>query len=293
MKICVATDAYDISWSSARFLAEGFLENKDLDVVVCGSSSKNIPDADLYIDIEGGHNTLLDRSKRPVCSIVLDIFDDKIDRTKKFEHARTADFVITMSEIDKRIVEERGTNVNGIITWGLYEKVWKKIDIEKDADIKFVGNTSRYMSNHRPVLLSILKSRGFIVKSSHKEHFLDGNAKFISGARIGLNIPNRGFNAINQRDTEIIGCELPLLTYGIDYFRHIIPNHLATFYYDEKDLPNRCREILNNYEEKCYNAHRLREFFAEHYSYKAIAKRIINIINGDIKADMDYYRSLW
>lgn len=295
MKICYASQAYNNpDWSSCTFLGNGF-KRLDYDVDVCRYGEVK-QGCDLYIDVDGGHCQILDRDKfRPVVSLVMDIFDEEaIGRSKKFEHAKTADYVVVMSEVDKRIMESNGINVNGIINWAINEDVWyPNHNIKKDCDAAFIGNINREMSKHRGELLFLLNQNGFSIKHSHMNHFLQDNANFLLSGKVGLNIPNRGFNSINQRDTEIIGCGLPLLTYGIDYFKHIIPNDLATFYKNSEDLLDKFKEIIHNIDVKRKNADKLRKFFLENHTYKNVAQRIVDIaVNGE-SYDMDYYKELW
>jgi len=299
MKVGYVSAAYNCpDWSSCTFLGDGFkklAEDEGFEIEV-GRPGQVSDNCDIYIDVEGGHNARLDRNRfRPVVSLVMDIFDPELrDKKQKLEHARSADKVVVMSEVDKRFMEDNGIKVDAIVNWALHEEVWhSNYDVQKSTHTAFIGNTTRGMSSHRTKVIGALRSAGMGVCHRHMDCFLEDNARQLLEGAFGLNIPNMGFNSVNQRDTEIIGCELPLLTYNIDYFNYILPQHLYTAYTNESDVVSKANEVLENIEEKQDMARRMRAFFLDNHTYKHLAKRILSVIIDSERYDLDYYKELW
>lgn len=279
------------AWSSVNFFAAGTREIKEHEFFFYKATDFIPCDLDLYIELECGIKVGLNREQyKPFIYVILDLFEST-DISWKLEAAKSADFVLTTSPLSCEILDKHGIKHSGFTTWGVYDNVWHPIDCDKGCDAAFIGNIDRKESRHRRVIIDELRGNGFNIQHSHLCCFLEDNAKFLNTGKIGLNIPNREFDSINQRDTECIGCGLPLITEKKRAISAIIPENLCNFYENDENIVGVFRETMYNLKERVQLAQKLREFFLLKYSYVEIMRRIINVIDG-AKYDCAFYEGL-
>lgn len=268
-------------WSSCNFFAKGLIEaaKECGDKAVSVGHSDIIPeDRDWYIDVDSGVDLLLSREYGKTAAMIIDLFGSKFPNSMCYKNAATAEIVIATNECSRKFLKERGVEAR-LITFGINEEIWKPMQSDKEYDSIFIGNISRETAKRRKGMIDSLNAAGFDIRHSHMDLFLEGNADACNKARIGLEIPNEGYDTFGIRPLELIGCGLPLLTIADDIITKILPEDLVT-YYTVDNLVEKYREVAENlsiYKEKGLA---LREYMLTKFTYKHVGHRIIKILKG-------------
>ena len=280
-KICFISESLNNpSWSACNFFLDGLKQICDNNVIGV-KHTENFPSGyDWYIDVDSA------RTKPPVknkktCALIFDLFDTDCDQSWRLAMAKEADVIMVTNECSRKAIRQNNIQTPCfLITFGIHEKIWHKQQVEKKYDSVFIGNIIRKSSARRVGLIENLRKAGYGIVHKHLNCFLEDNARLINEARIGLEIPNEGYDNFGIRAMETIACGLPLLTIKDPIIEKIIPEGLAT-YYEPSNLVEKYTEVYKNLEENTKKADILRNYFMQKFTYKHIAKRIIKILNGE------------
>lgn len=282
MKICFVSESLkNPHWSACNFFLEGLQQVSD---TIGIKHSDHIPDGyEWYIDVDSARQKDPIRVDGKVCALIFDLFDEDCDQSWRYAMAESADLVLVTNDCSRRKIREAGIDTEcHLITFGVKEDIWKPNKIDTAYDSMFIGNITRKSAKKRGDYLQALRDVGFNVDHNHMHFFLHANARILNLCRIGIEIPNDGYDTFGIRVMEIIGCGLPLLTQADGIVERIIPNHFATFYDGSIiNFVEKYVEIDENYEEKLEFGEGLRNFFLDKFTYKHVAQRIIKALNGE------------